>query len=111
MAQRRRERLDRQRERQRKVRAVRKAEQKPSRDDIARTLLHWAITEMLEKGREQELHRVQDALVDRLVDRGFAKASADEAFDELVDKYASGWTFQRKPHLSDGITGDTVRGD
>ena len=111
MAQTRRERLDRQRERQRKVRAARKAERKPSRDDIARALLHWAITEMLEKGREQELHRVQDALVDRLVDQGFAKTAADAAFDELVDRYASGWDFQRKQRLQDGIADDPVRGD
>ena len=99
MAQTRRERLDRQRERQAKLRTARKSARKPSRDDIARLLLHWSITEMIGKGRERELHRVQDALVERLVAQGFHKAAADAAFDELVDKYAGGWAFQRKVHL------------
>ena len=51
----RRERLDKQRERQRVVRATRRAEKKPSRDDIARALLHWAIVQNLRHGREEEI--------------------------------------------------------
>ncbi|MHA6646407.1 hypothetical protein, partial [Mesorhizobium sp. A623] len=101
MAQTQREKLDKQRQRQQKVRAVRRSERRPSRDDIARTLLHWAIVQNLKLGREQELDRLQASIVDGLVARGFNRIQADAAFDELVEKYGSGWTFQRKPHLRD----------
>lgn len=106
MAQTRREKLDKQRQRQQKVRALRKSERKPSRDDIARTLLHWAIVQNLNLGREQELDRLQASIVDGLVARGFNRRQADTAFDELVEKYGTGWTFQRKLHLrEDGVGG------
>jgi hypothetical protein len=101
MAQTRREKLDKQRQRQQKVRAVRKSKRKPSRDDIARTLLHWAIVQNLKLGREQELDRLQAFVVDGLAAQGFDRGQADAAFDELVGKYSAGWTFQRKPHLRD----------
>lgn len=105
MAQTRRERLEKQRQRQQKVRTARKSERKPSRDDIARTLLHWAIVQNLKLGREHELDRLQASVVDGLAARGFDRRKADAAFDELVEKYAAGWTFQRKPHLHDDIVG------
>jgi hypothetical protein len=105
MAQTRRERLEKQRQRQMKVRAAQRRERKPSRDDIARTLLHWAIVQNLKLGREQELDRLQVSVVDRLAARGFDRRQADAAFDELVEKYGSGWTFQRKPRLRDDSVG------
>lgn len=99
MAQSRREKLDKQRERQRVVRATRRAERKPSRDDIARILLHWAIVENLRRGREEEIFRFQKFITGELVAQGFDRLACDKAFDELVDKYGAGWAFQRKPHL------------
>lgn len=99
MAQSRRQRLDRQRERQRALRAEASASRKPSRDDIARTLLHWAITENIKHGREEELDRLQRQVIDRLVEQGFDRQASDTAWDALVDKYRKGWTFQTKRHL------------
>ncbi|WP_274425152.1 hypothetical protein [Chelativorans sp. YIM 93263] len=51
MAQSRSERLARQRERQRALRAATRARRRPTRDDIARALLHFAITENVRHGR------------------------------------------------------------
>ncbi|MER9304702.1 hypothetical protein NKJ06_05770 [Mesorhizobium sp. M0293] len=99
MVQSRREKLDKQRERQRAVRIARKTERKPSRDDIARALLHYAIVQNLKLGRGRELDRLQASIVEELAVQGFDRKAADAAFDDLVDKYGSGWTFQRKRHL------------
>ena len=99
MAQSRREKLDKQRQRQRAVRAAQKAERKPSRDDIARALLHYAIVQNLKLGRGQELDRLQVSIVEELAVQGFDRKASDAAFDDLVDKYGSGWAFQRKLHL------------
>lgn len=93
------ERLERQRERQRALRAATKKSRKPTRDDIARTLLHWAITENIRYGREEELFQLQVQVVDQLVAQGFEKHASDVAWDALVDKYRQGWSFQRKRHL------------
>lgn len=110
MAQSRRQRLDRQRERQRTLRAEASAKRKPSRDDIARTLLHWAITENIRHDREDELDRLQMQVVDRLVAQGFDRQASDTAWDALVDKYRNGWAFQSKRHLKadEGGSGDVV---
>ena len=110
MAQSRRQRLDRQRERQRVLRTETKAERKPTRDDIARTLLHWAITENIRQGREDELFRLQVHVVDQLVAQGFDKQASDTAWEALVDKYRKGWSFQTKRHLrsDDGDNGDAA---
>jgi hypothetical protein len=102
MAQSRRERLDRQRERQRGYRAEMKAKRKPSRDDIARTLLHFAITKNLQHGSEDALAPLQTEIVRELVAQGFDRKASDAAFDELIEKYRIGWTFQRKIHLQNG---------
>ena len=99
MAQSRQQKLARQRERQRAYRAEIKAGRKPSRDDIARTLLHWAITQNLKHDRDAELFRLHDAVVDELVAQGFDKRASDAVFDDLIDKYRGGWTFLRKQYL------------
>jgi len=99
MAQSRREKLDKQRKRQRAIRASRKAERKPSRDDIARALLHYAIVQNLKLGRGQELDRLQASIVEELAVQGFDRKASDAAFDDLVDKYGAGWNFQRKWRL------------
>ena len=99
MVQSRRERLDRQRERQRCYRVEMKAKRKPSRDDVARTLLHFVIARSLQRGKESELYRFQSEIVKNLVDQGFDRKACDIAFDDLIEKYRSGWTFQRKIRL------------
>ena len=99
MAQSNRQRLTQQRERQRLYRAKMKAARKPSRDDIARVLLYFTIAENFKRGREQEVFRLQDQIVNGLVGQGFDRAASNAAFEELIDKYRSGWDFQRKPHL------------
>lgn len=109
MAQSRREKLDKQRERQRAVRTARKAEKKPSRDDIARALLHYAIVQNLKLGRGQELDRLQASIVEELAIQGFDRKASDAVFDDLIDKYGSGWTFQRKCHLQNDAGADSHR--
>lgn len=93
------DRLEKQRLRQRAYRARMKRQKAPSRDDIARTLMHWAITEAVKEGHREKLERVQDEIVDRLVAQGFDRRASDAAFDAIVERYTNGWGFQRKQHL------------
>jgi hypothetical protein len=94
------DRLEKQRVRQRNVRERNKKLRRPGRDDIARMLLHIALEENLRRGDLSELNRLQDGLTAALVRQGFDRQQSDRAFEELVDKYKSGWTFQRKVHLA-----------
>lgn len=84
---------------QREYRAKQKRSRAPSRDDIARQALHWMITEAIDKDSRDQLERVEGILIQRLVDQGFEEAACWRAFDDLIEKYESGWTFQRKLHL------------
>jgi hypothetical protein len=93
------ERLRKQADRQRDYRKKMKQERAPSRDDIARALLHFAVTENLKRDREAELHRLMDHVVDILEEQGFNRRKADEAFDSLVDRYENGWGFRRRLFL------------
>jgi hypothetical protein len=93
------ERLRKQREYQREYRKRIKASREPDRDEIARELLHYAITENLKHGREKELWVLADAVIDRLVARGFNAKAAENAFIGIVDRYEAGWTFQGRGHL------------
>ncbi|PWV98131.1 hypothetical protein DFR52_105110 [Hoeflea marina] len=99
MAQTQREKLDKQRIRQQRIRDRMKAERRPSRDDIARALLHWSITANVRKGRETLLFNLQTRIVEILVAQGFDEVAADASFDDLVDRYCEGWSFRRKQHL------------
>lgn len=99
MAQTKREKLDKQRIRQQRVRDKMKAERKPSRDDIARALLHWSITANVQEGRETLLFHVQTRIVEILIAQGFDEVASDASFDDLVDRYSEGWSFRRKQHL------------
>ncbi len=99
MAQTKREKLDKQRIRQQRVRDKMKAERKPSRDDIARALLHWSITANVQEGRETLLFHVQTRIVEILIAQGFDEVASDASFDDLVDRYSDGWSFRRKQHL------------
>lgn len=93
------DRLEKQRLRQREYRARLKRQKAPSRDNIARTLMHWAITEAVKEGHREKLERVQDEIVDRLVAQGFDRRASDAAFDATVERYANGWGFQGKQRL------------
>lgn len=84
---------------QRAYRAEQKAKRKPSRDDVARVALHWAITRALTK-EPYYLDRLRATIVDGLAAQGFDRQAAAARFDELTDRYEDGWTFQRKPHLA-----------
>lgn len=93
------ERLERQRLYQRRYRARRKRDKAPDRDDIARALLHFAITENLEHGRHRDLARLIEEISRRLEGQGFDPMATREAWRDLVVRYGGGWTFQRKIHL------------
>jgi hypothetical protein len=73
---------------------------KPSRDDVARLALHLIITEALRLGQDGELAELCETLVDRLETQGFSRDSACRRVNQLVDRYAAGWSPQRKPHLT-----------
>jgi 7-keto-8-aminopelargonate synthetase-like enzyme len=96
---RKRHRLEKQKNYQREYRARKKRERAPERDDIARALLHYAITENLEHGRHPELTRLIEAISERLEEQGFSASGTRQAWHDLVVRYGEGWTFQRKPHL------------
>lgn len=94
-----------QRDRQQKLRALAKAQRSPSRDDIARTLLYWIITQAATVGKMDELDKLSDILIKRLVEQGFDERRCESVIEALMEKYVSGgWSFQRKVHLSPPIT-------
>lgn len=99
------ERLRKQREYQRGYRKRIKAARVPDRDEIACELLHYAITENLRLGREDELWTLADSIIERLVARRYDRAATEEAFVAIVDRYEAGWTFQRRVHLDDQDVG------
>ena len=70
----------------------------PDRDAIAHELLHYAITENLRLGREEELWTLAASVIERQVARDYDRAAAEQAFSAIVDRYAAGWTFQRRLH-------------
>jgi len=93
-----------QRQRQQALRDQAKRERKPSRDDIARALLHWSITGSAAKGLET-LFRVEDEIVARLVGQGFDEGKAYKVFDDLIERYTKRrWEFRRKVHLTPPVT-------
>ena len=94
MAQSRKELLRKQRERQREYRRRQRQSRKPSRDDIARAALDWAIRQVLKD--EAKLDRLGDRIIPILVRQGFDRKQADAAFDELIERYRRGWGFQRR---------------
>jgi hypothetical protein len=102
-------RLKKQRERQRQYRERLKEEKRPSRDDVARALLHFAITENLKNGRIEEVNLLLDRLVDDLTQQGFDARATEEVLDALVEKYRRGWDFLRKRHLE--VAGPSDKAD
>lgn len=93
---RRRKRLEKQRVRQQALRAEKAKRRTPGRDDFARELLHFSITENLKRGREQELNILIESLIVRLVARGFDRGECERVIVDLMDRYEAGWRFQRK---------------
>jgi hypothetical protein len=90
-----------QRERQRLLRERDKAERRPGRDDVARVLLHWFITETERKGFTRERDSAFEVVGRRLAAQGFDAVRTEEVIEALIERYVSeGWVFQRKPHLS-----------
>lgn len=104
-------RLEKQKLYQREYRARRKQEMAPDRDDIARALLHYAITENLEHGRHPELARLLRAISQQLEEQGFDPAATRRMWRDLVKRYGNGWTFQRKLHLLPGWDSMDDEGD
>ena len=101
-------RLTEQRERQHVYRKRIKTERRPSRDDIARVLLHVVITRSAARDKLDELEKFGDLIVDRLVEQGFDKRVSYDAFDQLVDKYVKqGWEFRKKTHIGRDAPKDT----
>lgn len=99
-AQRQSERRQKQRLRQQAYRTRLKSERRPSRDDIARVLLHLVITRSVAKGEIKSLERYCDVIVDALARQGFAPDHCHDVFGDLVDKYTKAdWHFRRKVHL------------
>lgn len=92
--------LRKQRERQQNIRQNDKAKGKPSRDDIARVLLHTVIMICHETNALDELDEYSDIIVEQLSAQGFDKNASYSAFEDLVKKYTkSDWQFRRKIHL------------
>jgi hypothetical protein len=93
-------RLEKQRVRQKALRERNKGLRRPTRDDFARMMLHLALDQLTRDQDIEELTRLQDGLVRRLVKQGFDNQQCYLAFEDLLDKYKKGWSFQKKVHLS-----------
>ena len=107
---RRQERLERQRLYQQRYRAQRRREKAPGRDDIARALLHFVVTESLARSGHENLVRLIKEISQRLEEQGFSPAATRRAWQDLIIRYGEGWAFQRKVHLrfSDGLDEETT---
>lgn len=89
-----------QRERQQQLREQAKRERKPSRDDIARVLLHWTITGSAGKGQIETLRRVEDEIVALLVQQGFDEEGLRGVLrsDRALHQTPLGLSTQSAPH-------------
>ncbi|PTM88370.1 hypothetical protein [Mycoplana dimorpha] len=98
-------RLAEQRERQQLYRDKQKRERRPSRDDIARMLMHIFIVRSMKKGKMPELEQhFLDLVVDELGKQGFDRRAAQDVCDNLIDKYArNDWSFRKKIHLGEAL--------
>lgn len=96
------ERLRKQRERQQIIRQSDKAKGKPSRDDIARVVLHMMIISHHEAKTMNKLDEYSDIIVEELIAQRFDKNASYSAFADIVVKYTkSDWQFRRKIHLKE----------
>lgn len=104
---RRRKRLEKQKLRQRRLRAEKAKNRTPERDDFGRELLHFAITENLRLNREPRLLVIIDHLVERLVAKGFDRTETDRVIGEIIERYEGGWVFQRKVRFARPAAAET----
>jgi len=97
------ERLRKQRERQRAYRDRLKAERRPSRDDIARVVLHFMIVRASKDENNGFLEQLTDLILKGLKSQGFDEDASLDVLDDLIAKYAtSTWGFRRKTHMLQG---------
>lgn len=77
-----------QRVRQQKVRDDAREHRRPTRDDIARTLLwQMIVTAKQKRKRDEILDRLCDEIVAELVLQGFDIRESEAVFEALADKY------------------------
>jgi hypothetical protein len=90
-----------QQERQAAVRAKAKAARRPGRDDFARVLL-WQMIRAAQRDQNarQKLDRLRDKITDVLEEQGFDLKQAEDVFEDLAKKYATGLNqFRPKFHM------------
>ncbi|WP_054163997.1 hypothetical protein [Rhodopseudomonas sp. AAP120] len=90
---------------QRAYREQQKTLRKPSRDDVARLALYFMIREGLEDGQERNLADWCETMTNGLVKQGFDRDATMHRLHQLIDRYADGWDFQLKPHLTPHTVG------
>ena len=95
-----RRRLNHQADYQRAYRRQQKASRKPSRDDVARLALYLVISEGLKDGQERAFANWCETVMTGLVEQGFDRDATRHRLDQLIERYAEGWDFQLKRHLT-----------
>lgn len=85
---------------QRVYRQQQKASRTPSRDDVARLALYLMISEGLKDGQERNLAVWCETVTTGLVEQGFDRDATRHRLHQLIDRYADGWGFQLKRHLT-----------
>lgn len=90
---------------QRAYREQQKTLRKPTRDDVARLALYVMIRERLDEGQERHLADWCEALTNGLVEQGFDRDATLHRRHQLIDRYAHGWDFQLKRHLTQHSAG------
>lgn len=84
------ERKEKQRVRSKTNRDTRKAECRPSHNDLARALLDIALVRYLRQGRQDDLMRFMDQIARRLQEVGFKRELTEQVWLSLQDSYAAG---------------------
>ncbi|PYF03660.1 hypothetical protein BJ122_106156 [Rhodopseudomonas faecalis] len=95
-----RRRLNHQADYQRAYRRQQKASRKPSRDDVARLALYLVISDGLKDGQERAFANWCETVTTGLVEQGFDRDATRHRLDQLIERYAEGWDFQLKRHLT-----------
>ena len=85
---------------QRAYREQQKMRRKPTRDDVARLALYLMISEGLKDGQERAFANWCETVTTGLVEQGFDRDATRHRLDQLIERYAEGWDFQLKRHLT-----------
>ncbi|MEJ5022949.1 hypothetical protein WH297_24925 [Ochrobactrum vermis] len=94
------ERLRKQRERQKNYRDRLKADRKPTRDDIARIVLHFMVLLASEADDPRSLDQLINRVLEALKEQGYDEDASLDVLDDLIAKYTkTNWGFRRKMHL------------